>query len=577
MGVRYVEEKPRILVYTRRTEKGKYPDGLARSIHFASSRDGRSYRAMNENYGILFAKAVLDDDDVIHPKGVKEPAVFALPQGGFAVTAVRVNEDGSEDDESRGKLLLWLTEDFITFREMGLVERDAGLCREFDAEDYYAGRDSREICRLSLPEGAVCGNEVSVERDLCDRAVLCWSRIFSVGVQVPERIAARDAKDVEAVRANVLYSDGSTASKQVKWRTEEIDFGKPGVQKIGGTVVNEQYKFPLSRGYGDPVIFLWEGRYYFISTNDNMKDVGIYVREAETVAGLFAEDVEQHLILPLDEKRGFIQTFWAPEFHVIGGELYILFAVSGMQWGPKCHLMKLKKGGSLIAPESWEDPVMIRKMDGSPLTEDGITLDMTYLKVKSGSYVVWSYRRNFGNAYDTGSMLYIAAISEAAPWQLASEPVLLTRPLYGWENVDGTINNEGPYAFTRNGRVYLTYSGGAANSYTYALGLLTADEEADLLDRRVWTKAKTPVLTYYSVQGEYGPGHNSFFTDAQGNLMIAYHAEETMESRLRCDGIRRVHFDIHGEPVFDMSAERDLAPSLAQVEMEVTVCGGEQE
>lgn len=233
--------------------------------------------------------------------------------------------------------------------------------------------------------------------------------------------------------------------------------------------------------------------------------------------------------------------------------------------------MKLKKGGSLIDPESWEEPVRIRKKDGSFLTEDGITLDMTYLKAGERSYVVWSYRRNIGTPYDTGSMLYIAEVDEKQPWQLSSDPVLLTRPLYGWENVNHTINNEGPYAFTADGKVYLTYSGGAADGYTYALGLLTADAKDDLLDISVWKKRCTPVLSYYSVEGIYGPGHNSFFTDAQGNLMIAYHAEDALEHYLRCDGIHRVHFNIHGEPVFDLSAKRDLDPALSQVEMEVIV------
>ncbi|MFQ9638817.1 MAG: family 43 glycosylhydrolase [Eisenbergiella sp.] len=240
---------------------------------------------------------------------------------------------------------------------------------------------------------------------------------------------ARNAGDVEAVRAAVMYSDGSSALKQVKWETGGIDFNRPGTYRIGGTVINEQYTFPLACGYGDPVIFPWEGRYYFIATDDNRNDVGFYVRESEDVAGLFKEDTKQHLILALDEERGFVQTFWAPEFHVIGGELYILFAVSGTKWGPQCHLMKLKKGGSLTDPESWEDPVRIRRMDGRPLTEDGITLDMTYLKTGKRSYYIWSYRRNIGTALDTGSMLYIAAVDEAAPWQLASEPVLLPGPL----------------------------------------------------------------------------------------------------------------------------------------------------
>ena len=128
-------------------------------------------------------------------------------------------------------------------------------------------------------------------------------------------------------------------------------------------------------------------------------------------------------------------------------------------------------------------------------------------------------------------MLYIASIDEREPWRLTSEPVLLTRPLFGWENVAGTINNEGPYAFQRNGKVFLTYSGGSANRYTYALGLLTANSDSDLLDLRSWSKSMTPVLTFYSVDGEYGPGHNSFFTGSDGELMIPPFLEQRHYSR----------------------------------------------
>lgn len=575
MGVDFAEKKARIMVYTRETMTEEYPDGLARSIHLAYSLDGKNYEAMNGNYGILFAKAVLSGEDTICPKGVRDPRVLSLPQGGFVIAAVRVNEDGSADGESEGKLLYWTTADFKEFKELGLLDcgqaETLGLSCAAEALREENANGKKASCFGRLPQGAAAGNTVEVSRSLCDRAALFRSRLTSVGVSVPERIMARNAGDVEAVRAAVMYSDGSSASKQVKWETEGIDFNRPGTYRIGGTVINEQYTFPLACGYGDPVIFPWEGRYYFIATDDNRNDVGFYVRESEDVAGLFKEDTKQHLILWLDEERGFVQTFWAPEFHVIGGELYILFAVSGTKWGPQCHLMKLKKGGSLTDPESWEDPVRIRRMDGRPLTEDGITLDMTYLKTGERSYYIWSYRRNIGTALDTGSMLYIAAVDEAAPWQLASEPVLLSRPLYGWENVNHTINNEGPYAFTANDKIYLTYSGGAADGYTYALGLLTAPAGADLLDTGVWNKAGTPVLSYYSVEGEYGPGHNSFFTDAQGNLMIAYHAEDALDHHIRCDGIRRVHFNIQGEPVFDMSAQRDLDPALAGVEMEVVV------
>ncbi|MCR4636409.1 MAG: family 43 glycosylhydrolase [Butyrivibrio sp.] len=355
----------------------------------------------------------------------------------------------------------------------------------------------------------------------------------TVGLVDPDTIAAYSPSDV-------LDVDDTIIQAAIKFWNPEKPLDDASVTK---------YSFPLAKGFGDPVIFKWEGKWYFISTSDNTGDIGIYVREADTVPELFKEDVVQHLILPYDEKRQLIQTFWAPEFHVIGGELYILFAVSGKQWGPQCHLMKFKKGGSIIDPDSWEDPIKVLKKDGSPLSFGAISLDMTYIKAGSGSYVVWSYREHIGDPLDTGSMLYIATIDEKEPWKLTSDPVLLSRPLYGWENLEGTINNEGPYAFIMNNKIYLTYSGGAANGYTYAVGLFTADYDADLLDLTSWTKSISPILTFYNVD-EFGPGHNSFFEDDNGNLMIAYHAERNIKEHLRCDMIRRVCFKTDGTPYF---------------------------
>ncbi len=184
------------------------------------------------------------------------------------------------------------------------------------------------------------------------------------------------------------------------------------------------YGFPLSRGYGDPVLFPWEGKWYFVGTNDNLDDIGIYVREADHPKELFAEDITEHLILDVDEERGFIQTFWAPEFHVIGGELYLLFAVGPKVWGPQCHMMKLKKGGSIIDPNGWEEPIRVVKKDGTPLAMDEITLDMTHIRAGERDYVVWSYREKIGTPLDSGSMLYIATVDPACPWKLTSDPVL---------------------------------------------------------------------------------------------------------------------------------------------------------
>ena len=41
------------------------------------------------------------------------------------------------------------------------------------------------------------------------------------------------------------------------------------------------------------------------------------------------------------------------------------------------------------------------------------------------------------------------------------------------------------------------------------------------------------------------------------------------------DGIHRIHFDVHGMPRFDLSAERDLNPSLSEVSIQVILSNGE--
>ena len=561
----YEEEKARILAYTRKASAKEYPEGLAYSVHFACSKRGEGFRALHRNYGVLFAKGEISADNTIVPKSIKNPALFRLPEGGYGIYADRTEEDGSPE-AGREYALFWKTQDFQVFDTPVLLEKGQP---EWEALQGISGEPERG---QYLVEGEqVAGCCLEIDSAFCDRIVQKWTQIHNIEVRLPGSVQAFSPKELAEVGAQAVYSDGSTAFKKVAWNMDKVDFGRPGVYEVTGEVSSRKFRFPLAKGYGDPVIFDWEGKWYFLGTNDNLGDIGIYVREADSVEALFEEHVEEHLILGVDEGKGFVQTFWAPEFHVIGGRLYILFAVGGKVWGPQCHMMRLKEGGRIVSPKDWEEPEKVLRMDGSPLSGDGITLDMTYLNAGGCSYLVWSYRRGIGTPGDTGSMLYIARTQAEEPWRLSGEPVLLSRPLYGWENVRGTINNEGPHGFAKDGKVYLTYSGGDAAGYTYVLGLLTADGNEDLTDPGVWKKSSVPVLSFRSVEGEYGPGHNSFYIDEDGNLMIAYHGETALESRLRCDGIRRVHFDIQGEPVFDLSADRDLDPALEKVTVQVVV------
>jgi len=541
VSLREFPRRVKIRVYTRPVDPDCYPAGLANSIHLSVMADNAQPIPFNKNYGILFAEGRIAPDNTIVPLGIRSPRIFQLPDGVIGICGERILENGDPDPSVSGKLLLWTTRDLIHFESAGPA----------DSEFVLSGNIS---------------DTLSVDAALAEEALRYWTPIVYTGVSVPETVHAQSLQDLERIQAQLAYSDGSVREKKVHWATESIHFDRPGTYHVNGTMRQQHFRFPLAKGYGDPVIFPWEGKWYYISTNDNLDDIGLYLREADTVHDLFADGVQEHLILPFSPERGFEQTFWAPEFHVIGGELYILFAVSGHAWGPQCHMMKRKKTGKMTDENGWENPTRVVRKDGTPLAKGPITLDMTFICAKSGSYVIWSYREHIGTPLDSGSMLYIASIDEREPWRLTTDPVLLSRPLFGWENVEGTINNEGPYAFEKDGMIYVTYSGGSANRYTYALGLLTASTESNLLDPGSWTKSVTPVLTFYSVAGEYGPGHNSFFTNEEGELMIAYHGETDIRETLRCDGIRRVHFRKDGTPYFGMAACEDL------IEETVTTC-----
>ena len=594
----------KLLIYTR-LPNDDYTEALSYSIHLAFSEENQEFIPFNQNYGILFAPATINEKDVIEGKGLKNPYLFRTREGEFAIIATRVEQLGDRDAESKGSILLWYSKDLIHFDYQGLLllhpehfieqaicsysTKENGYIIEWkDSEGNFYKSIRQSLCLNALHsdvkqgqifskekivtglQDIVIGNTIVISNEELSLLKEKWLPIEHIANEVPENVCVSSPDEVEKIQVELVYSDGSKVRRSVKWQMGQIDFTQNGVYEIEGEINETIYPFPLAKGYADPVILPWKGEYYYLATNDNTDDIGIYVRKGHEISELFDEGYKEYKILDVDKEKAFIQTFWAPEFHLIGGRLYILFAVGPEKWGPQCHMMRLRENGDITKAEDWETPVRVKKRDGSYLTEEGITLDMTYFKVKDISYVVWSYRRNIGTPLDTGSMLYIATVDEEKPNELTSEPVLLTRPLLGWENIQGTINNEGPYALITEDKVYLTYSGGAAGGYTYAIGMLSISVDGDLLSPKQWEKASTPVLSYYSMDHLYGPGHNSFFRDEQGMTMIMYHGEVKLAKEdVRCTGMHRVHFNQKGEPIMNLSPERDLNPKLNKVKISV--------
>jgi len=91
------------------------------------------------------------------------------------------------------------------------------------------------------------------------------------------------------------------------------------------------------------------------------------------------------------------------------------------------------------------------------------------------------------------------------------------------------------------------------------MGLLWADENADLLDAKSWHKSEESVLTTDCDAGIFGPGHNSFTTSRDGKTdYLIYHARPYSQVDLsfalydpnRHTWVKEITYDKNGFPVF---------------------------
>lgn len=591
-----------IICYTR--QEDGYSAHLGCSLHLAVEVNGE-YQPIYDNLGVCYASGTYDEVNGHISYLMTKPYIFELKDGGYAVLAQRINNEASTDLNSKGQLLLFTTDDFITYEDHGLIDLhtdkmiDVFKCEYDTASGKYiitwknlAGKyftneatdifDSskisdpveREACEI-LPtietgiEGAVTGNVISIPVDIANNLIARFSLVYNTAITLPENIEVSSAEELANIKATAVYSDGTTALKSVDWNTKSVDFSTPGTYTVTGTVSQKTFEYPVAEGKADPTITYWEGKYYFIATHEVAQEEGLLLRCADTLEGLFEEDIEEHLVLPRSIPFEYLSCFWAPEFHVIGGRLCILFAVSGEGWNPQSHIMMLKDGCDPTLAESWTT-TRFKGVDGGYLQQAGITIDMTYFEANGTSYVMWT-NRVFG--IESGSCLYLATIDPEKPWQITSEPVLISRPLYSWENDCNTPVEEGPYAITHDGKLYIVFAASSTGD-DYCQGYLYADINADLLDASVWTKCGYPILNSSFVKGEYGPGHSSFFTDTDGTVWYVYHGRDiplTEAWTVRDTGIRILHWNIYGEPVLYLTAERELDPNLKNVTATITV------
>ena len=145
-------------------------------------------------------------------------------------------------------------------------------------------------------------------------------------------------------------------------------------------------------------------------------------------------------------------------------------------------------------------------------------------------YLLW---KNDGNCCGLEVALWIQELSPDG-MTLVGEPVKLIERDQPWERP--LIEN--PAMVKHNDMYYLFYSGNWWESHQYAISYAVCETVTGPCEKPLdepWFEYEAPVM---------GPGGQTFFTDKEGNLWMAYHAWTGAEVGYSIGGERSLHIDL---------------------------------
>ena len=274
-----------------------------------------------------------------------------------------------------------------------------------------------------------------------------------------------------------------------------------------------EFDNPLLRQRADPQAIVHEGQYYFTATSAEWDRI-----EISRTRDLDALDKAQSKVIWRKHASGPMSAhIWAPEIHRIDGKWYLYFTASRTDaiWEVRPYVLVNDAADPFTG--EWREAGRI------DTGWDSFSLDGTTFTHQGRRYFAWTQRGRTPEE-GKGTNIYLARMTSPTAID-TSRVALLSKPDYEWEKRKYEVN-EAPAVIIRHGRVFMTYSASAIDA-NYSLGLLTADENADLLDPRSWVKSAEPVFKSSVTAGLYGPGHNAFTTSLDGKTdVLLYHARD---------------------------------------------------
>lgn len=310
---------------------------------------------------------------------------------------------------------------------------------------------------------------------------------------------------------------------------------------------------PFIARRADPwVIKADDGSYYFIASVPEFDRIEL--RHAATIQGL--SQAEPKIIWRKHESGPMSIDIWAPELHKMDGRWYIYYAASDKDLRFHNRMFVLGLNGDDPMAGEWQELGRLKT------AHDAFSLDATSFQLGEQRYFIWA-QQDEAKSYNTG--LVIAKM--VSPTQASTQEAMITEPLLDWER-QGFKVNEGAAVLIKNGKVFVSYSASATDD-RYAMGLLWAEQTANLLDPKSWHKVSDPVFTTDPALNRFGPGHNSFVLAEDGKTeLMFYHARNYLELQgtpltdgNRHSYYRAISWSADGLPQFDneLSDEQTFA------------------
>lgn len=417
-----------------------------------------------------------------------------------------------------------------TFTILGEDRKDATLFMEFKTQDfitYYHERliKAPSISSVDMKLGA--NEPVEIPLNMLENLQKKWG--------APEPVTPMDEMSLTLKKGDILpnelevpLTNGGTTLYKMDWGT----FADKQIMENTETLahaIEHRYCNPLIYNRADPFIYKHtDGYYYFTASHTdpshNLEGKYQYrkiiLRKAASLDNL-ADNSGKYEEITVFEREPLSNSasphIWAPEIHFIHGKWYIYYTVTtsdNSPWDIRPHVLECADADPMAG--TWKDLGRIQKANTESPAFTGFSLDHTVFEHKGELYLVWAQN------YPKYSSILLSKMSN--PWTIDGATIIIAEPEYNWET-HGFRVCEGPSILKRNGKIFIVYSASGTDAL-YCLGMLTADENADLLNPATWVKTPYPVLQSCRENGQFGPGHNSFTTDEYGNDIIVFHARQ---------------------------------------------------